>query len=131
MTADEIKAACGYNPEEIPEDKWEFVSKDPHGEFVKERFWVNPPRGEFPGVFIERKRNLNEKFLFEVNRKQYDTEQKFSRKGELDAKVASVPLNTLFNDKNLLEGVQGDRDKLKWWLNNDENRVFRTIKGKI
>jgi hypothetical protein len=42
-----------------------------------------------------------------------------------------VPLNVMYNDQKLLEGLQGDRDKLKSWLNDDENRIYRTIKGKV
>lgn len=120
------------DPSTIPEDKWEFEAFAPDGSGFTSICWIQRPCPEFPdGVYFRRKVNTFEHELLKQNRQQYDTDQKFSRKGsELDAKVASIPLNKFLND--FAEPLkQGDKDFTKWWLNKDENRPFRTIKGKI
>jgi len=131
MTQDELEK-LGIDPTQIPESHWQTSRVDPEGVWREDIAWIVKPHGNEPGVSIKRKVNLHETALLEANRKAYDTDQKFTRKGsELDAQVASVPLNVLYNDELLLDAVRGDRDKMKHWLNDDENRIYRTIKGKI
>lgn len=44
--------------------------------------------------------------------------------------VGSVPLNKFMAD--CADGIRtGDADHLKWWLQRDENQVFRTREGKL
>lgn len=44
--------------------------------------------------------------------------------------VARVPLNKWFAE--LRDKVkEGDRDHLSWWLNKEENRPFRTFRGRV
>lgn len=44
--------------------------------------------------------------------------------------VARVPLNKWFAE--LRDKVkEGDRDHMSWWLNKEENRPFRTFRGKV
>jgi len=119
----------GIDPALIPEDKWVNV-KQVDGVLTQECILQEALEG-VPKVSIYRQVNLFEEELLRSNREQYDTDQKFSRDGELDAKVASIPLNIFYRDDMIQEGLKGDRDKMKHWLNDDKNRIYRTIKGKI
>ena len=108
MTEDELKKTSGIDPNNIPESAWEVYRVDPDGVWREDICWIQKPAGEGqPGISLKRKVNLQEQFILESNRQQYDTDQKMIRKGgELDAKVASVPLNILYNDDVLLEGIK-------------------------
>ena len=131
MTYDELKAQ-GVDAARIPESQWEYIGMSEDGTRRLERAWIEKPHGDKPGISVQRAVNLHEEAILASNKESYNTDQSFIRKGqELDAKVANVPLNVMYNDKKLLEGLQGDRDKLKSWLNDDENRIYRTIKGKV
>lgn len=44
--------------------------------------------------------------------------------------VASIPLNKLF-DEIAPRMREGDKDHLKWWLNQERNAPFRTREGKL
>lgn len=44
--------------------------------------------------------------------------------------VGRIPLNILYRDVAPYM-QQGDKDFLKWFLNRDENRPYRTFRGKI
>jgi hypothetical protein len=54
-------------------------------------------------------------------------------KSVLARKVASIPLNVLFDPRHqLAEKIkEGDRDHMKWWLNRDEARPWRSFRGKV
>lgn len=47
--------------------------------------------------------------------------------------VARVPLNVLFDPKHQIAEKQkeGDRDHMKWWLDSEAAKPFRTFKGRI
>ena len=130
MNLQEIKKLTGVDPEQISESAWEPIEYDPDGMWRKDRAWIVKPHGDKDGISIVRKVNLFEEELLKANRDQYDTPQSFLRKGELDAKAASVPQNVFYRD---IAGKmqEGDKDHLKWWLNSEAARPYRTIKGKI
>jgi hypothetical protein len=124
----EMKEA-GIDPALIPDHLWQNVKTD--GGVLTQKVVLQEPLEGVPSVEIYRQVNLFEEEILRSNREQYDTDQKFSRKGELDAKVASIPLNIFYRDQRIQEGIKGDRDAMKSWLNDDNNRIYRTIKGKI
>ena len=131
MTYNEM-VAQGIDPARIPEEQWKTIATDPESGWVTQRFWVEKPRDGFGGISLDRKVNVHEQELLENNRRLYDASGSLIRKDtELDAKVASIPLNVFYNDQKLQDGVSGDRDMLKSWLNDDKNRIYRTAKGKI
>lgn len=47
--------------------------------------------------------------------------------------VARVPLNVLLDPKHEIAAKkrEGDRDHLKWWLDSEAAKPFRTFKGRI
>lgn len=120
---------AGIDPALIPDDQWVNVSLVDG--VLTQKVVLQQPLEGVPSVEIYRRVNTFEEEILRSNREQYETDQKFSRKGELDAKVASIPLNVFYRDQKLQDGIKGDRDMLKSWLNDDKNRIYRTIKGRI
>ena len=72
--------------------------------------------------------------IIEQNKKEYNATN--GRWGEdvFDNKIASIPL-TVIDDLNKLNIMRGfhviDQKKFKAWLNNPDNRFFRTRQGKV
>lgn len=130
MNLREIKELAGVDPERIPESAWEPIEYDSEGYWRKDRAWIVKPHGETDGISVIRKVNLFEEELLKQNREQHDTPQSFLRKGDIHAKAASVPLNIFYEDI-APKMKEGDRDHLKWWLNSERAKPYRTIKGKI
>ena len=56
-------------------------------------------------------------------RAQYDGDSQFSHR------VARIPM--LLVEQMMREGVWGNQDKMKIWLNDPVNAPFRTTKGKL
>jgi len=56
-------------------------------------------------------------------RKQYDGDSQFSHR------VARIPL--VLVEQMMREGIWGNQDRMKEWLNKPENSAFRTTKGKL
>lgn len=130
MTYDEL-CEQGLDPARIPDHMWKDVSLSEDGLLTQECVLQEELEG-VPGVTLRRQVNIHEEALLAKNRESYDTDQKWSRKNsELDAKVAEIPLNVFYRDQRIQDGLKGDRDAMKHFLNDDENRKYRTIKGKI
>lgn len=107
----------------IPEDKWEFESIDETGRATS-IFWIDRELG----TFVRRTQNYQEDELLQLNKDSYN-ESIGKRWGDGQV-VANIPLNVLY--KELAPKMQeGDKDHLKWWLNHDEKRQYRSFKGKI
>jgi len=45
-------------------------------------------------------------------------------------RVGRIPLNKYFAEL-AAKSREGDKDHLKWWLNNEKNAMFRTKSGKL
>lgn len=72
----------------------------------------------------------DEKFIAE-NQQEYN--DSFGRKfGDL-CKVASIPLNVLYSQQSELSKKirEGDHDHMKWWLNSEQARPYRTFRGRV
>ena len=59
-----------------------------------------------------------------------DSYGKRFRDDAIGTKMASIPLNIFYRDfaKPLKDG---DTDFVKWWLNNEQNRPYRTFRGNV
>lgn len=99
---------------------WEVFQVTP--EFRRSRIEMEP------GKFIVKTEYFADDELLEDNARLLD-ESQTQRFG--DGKViARIPLNRFYQD--LASGIkQGDKDHLKWWLNRDENKPFRTFRGRV
>ena len=83
------------------------------------------------GLIIETKQDISA--IIEQNKREYAAIDPKAKWGEW-AKVASVPL-TVFQELNQLGICRGfmvmDQKKMKEWLNNPDNRHFRTRPGRV
>lgn len=112
------------DPSRIPDDLWEFEGVSSDGLRRHYVYWVDKANG----VGFRKTENLVEEDLLAHNRERLNDSQG-QRFG--DGKVvASVPLNVFYRDfaSRLREG---DTDFMRWWLNNDENKPYRTFRGKV
>lgn len=112
------------DPSRIPDNLWEFEGVSSDGLRRHYVYWVDKANG----VGFRKTENLVEEDLLAQNRERLNDSQG-QRFG--DGKVvASVPLNVFYRDfaSRLREG---DTDFMRWWLNNDENKPYRTFRGKV
>lgn len=77
-------------------------------------------------VGIERVQDVQD--IVDVAQRRYNDQKRSTRYGEL-AKVASVPLSVL--EQLRKDGIASDQKALKKWLNDPDNRVFRTRPGRV
>ena len=73
---------------------------------------------------IEMEQDVKE--IVNANKRYYNNSP--DRMGELP-RVASIPLNVYYDLKR--RGIADDPKKLKQWLNDSDNRVFRTMEGTL
>lgn len=83
------------------------------------------------GKFIRKTEYLGDAELISQNKQEYD-DSDGKRWGDGQV-VARVPLNKLYGSQDqIMEKLrEGDRDHLKWWLNSEAARPYRTFKGRI
>ena len=85
------------------------------------QYWHVTDKGEY---VIETQQDVTA--IAEANKRQYnDTPDKHRDVN----KVASIPLNVYYDLKR--RGIADDPKKLKQWLNDSDNRVFRTMEGTL
>lgn len=87
------------------------------------RYWHVKDNGEF---VIETQQNVSS--IADANKRSYAATDSKSRYGDM-AKVASVPLNVYYDLKR--RGIVDDPKAMKKWLNDPDNRVFRTRGGRV
>ena len=83
------------------------------------------------GYTFRKTENLVEEQLLAQNRESLnDSYGKRFRDDPIGTKMASIPLNVFYRDlaPRLKEG---DADYVKWFLNNEQNRPYRTFRGKV
>lgn len=115
--------------EAIPESAWRVVEvTDTH---IVSEVWLD---GEGK-TKIRRRQLIGDDELQEINRHLFDTSGRFSQRtvGALGTPVANVPLSLVYNAKTEIAARirAGDREHLRWWLNSEQARPFRTHKGRL
>ena len=80
---------------------------------------------------VWRTQYIADDHLQKVNTHQFN-ESEGKRWGDGQV-VGRIPLNVLYDPNNqLVEKMrEGDKDHLKWWLNSEQARPFRTFKGNV
>lgn len=112
------------DPSKIPDDQWEYEGQSSDGLRVHYIHWVDREKG----VAFRKTENLAEPAMLEENMRLLNASQS-QRFG--DGKVISrVPLNIFYRDF-ASRMKDGDTDFMKWWLNRDQNRPYRTFRGKV
>lgn len=112
------------DPSRIPDDQWEYDGASADGLRVHYVHWIDRERG----IFFRKTENLAEQALLEDNRRLLD-ESQGKRFGD-GRVVARVPLNVFYRDF-ASRMKDGDGDFMKWWLNNSQNRPYRTFRGRV
>ena len=86
------------------------------------------------GIIIETRQDVSG--IIEQNKKEYNSFDECARWSDhlFGNKVASIPL-TVIDDLNKIGIMRGfhvlDEKRFKAWLNNSDNRVFRTRTGVV
>lgn len=112
------------DPSRIPDDQWEFEGYSQDGLRRHYVHWIDRAKG----VGFRKTENLVENELLESNRQLYD--ESFGKRFGDGRVVARIPLNVFY--QQFAERLKdGDRDFMKWFLNNSENRKYRTFRGQI
>ena len=96
---------------------------------IREKVAHNTDNGE---IVIATEQDVSN--IIEQNKKEYNATN--GRWGEdvFDNKIASIPLTVIddLNKANIMRGFHViDQKKFKAWLNNPDNRFFRTRQGKV
>ena len=81
-----------------------------------------------PGKWIIKTEHLHDEDLIKHNKFLLD-ESQTKRFGDGQV-VGRIPLNKFYAELGQ-KIKEGDRDHMKWWLNRDENKIFRTFRGHI
>ena len=90
-------------------------------------YWIDKAKG----LGFRKTENLIEAELIARNRESFnDSHGKRFKDDAMGTKIASTPLNVFYRDiaPRLKEG---DDDYLKWWLNHENNRPYRTFRGRV
>jgi len=112
------------DPSRIPDDQWVFDGVSSDGLRRHYVYWVDKANG----VGFRKTENLAEDRLLARNRESLN-ESHGQRFG--DGKiVASVPLNVFYRDF-AARLKEGDQDFVKWWLNHEQHRPYRTFRGRV
>lgn len=110
---------------QIPDHKWKLIKVDGY---------IRTYEADLgDGVTIEKREYAFEDELLRQNawEREESEHKKFASDSDpVGTKVASIPLNIFYRDfaKRLKEG---DEDFTKWWLNHEDNKPFRTFRGKL
>src|SRR5207253_2344188 len=115
------------DPSRIPDEQWEFTGLSQDGLRRHYVYWVDREKG----IGFRKTENLVEEELLARNRDSLnDSYGKRFRDDPVGTRVASIPLNIFYRDfaKRLKDG---DADFIKNWLNRDENRPYRTFRGRV
>ena len=115
------------DPSRIPDHAWEFDGYSEDGLRRHYVHWIDKAKG----LGFRKTENLAEDAILAANRESLN--ESYGKRFSDDAigtRMASVPLNVFYRDfaKRLKDG---DSDFIKWWLNNDQNRPYRTFRGKV
>lgn len=116
----------------IPDDAWELVEVTE--DFVRHRA-VLERHADGTVMYVQKTVPRGLAGLLEANKREFADShgKRFSDKSAIGTKIASTPLNVLFDPTNQIAEKlkQGDKDHLKYWLNSDDARPFRTFRGKV
>jgi len=115
------------DPSRIPDDQWEFDGVSEDGLRRHYVHWIDRSKG----LGFRKTENIVEEQLLASNRESLnDSYGKRFSDDAIGTKVASIPLNIFYRDfaSRLKEG---DSDFIKHWLNSEQNRPYRTFRGRV
>lgn len=115
------------DPSRIPDSAWESDGASQDGLRRHYVHWIDKEKG----LGFRKTENVVEDELLALNKESLDASygKRFSDDA-IGTKMASIPLNVFYRDfaPRLKEG---DTDFIKHWLNSEQNRPYRTFRGKV
>jgi hypothetical protein len=115
------------DPTRIPDSAWEFEKMSEDGLRRHYVHWIDKEKG----LGFRKTENMVEEELLALNKESVnDSYGKRFSNDAMGTRVASTPLNVFYRDiaPRLKDG---DTDFMKWWLNREQNRPYRTFRGKL
>lgn len=115
------------DPSRIPDDQWTFEGMSQDGLRRHYIHWIDRENG----LGFRKTENVVDDELLALNRESLnDSYGKRFSDDAIGTRMASIPLNVFYRDfaSRLKEG---DTDFIKWWLNRDQNRPYRTFRGTV
>lgn len=112
------------DPSRIPDSAWELYEVTPH--FRRYRCILDEN-----GSMALKTEYLAEKKLIEHNQQEFnDSYGKRFGDGKV---VARIPLNVLYGSENQIAEKlrEGDDEHIRWFLNSDAGRPYRTFRGTL
>lgn len=109
-----------FDPDKL---NWELLEVTPNY-----RRWIarlDETRSVMKTEYLQDEQLINEnKFLYD---------ESFGQRFGDGQIVGRIPLNVLYSSQHqIMEKLQeGDRDHLKWWLNSEHARPYRSFRGRI
>lgn len=115
------------DPSRIPDYLWEPDGISADGLRRHYVYWVDKANG----VGFRKTENLTEDALLAQNKESLnDSYGKRFRDDPVGTKIAGVPLNVYYRD--IAPRMKyGDKDFMRWWLNHEQNRPYRTFRGRV
>lgn len=112
----------------IPDDAWELVEVTE--DFVRHQALLER-YADGTAAYVQRTtpRGADRLIAYNQHRLNESQTQRFG-----DGKVvASIPTNVLFDPRNQIAAKlkEGDQDHLKWFLNRDDARPWRSFRGRL
>lgn len=84
-----------------------------------------------PDSWIEKAEHIQDEELIALNQQEFnDSLTKRFSDDAVGTKVASIPLHIYYREIAPYQ-TAGDKDHLKWWLDQEANRPYRTFRGQI
>lgn len=115
------------DPARIPDHLWEFEKLSEDGLRRHYVYWID----KASGLGFRKTENLVEEELIARNQDDLnDSHGKRFRDDAVGTRMASVPLNVFYRDI-APRMKEGDADFMKWWLNHQNNRPYRTFRGRV
>lgn len=112
------------DPSRIADDQWIYEGESSDG--LRRHYLC-----QIDGYVFRKTENIVEDELLEANRQSFNESfgQRF-RDDPIGTRVASIPLNVYYRDIAPRMKL-GDKDFMRWWLNREQNRPYRTFRGNL
>jgi hypothetical protein len=113
-----------FDPSKIPDSAWELSEVTPHY-----RRYLCPIDDK--GTFAQKTEYIADDKLIADNQQEFN--DSYGKRFGDGRVVARIPLNVLYSQQSEISRriKEGDEDHLRWWLNAERARPYRTFKGVI
>lgn len=113
------------DPSQIRDDAWELIELTPY--YRRYICWISREEGTYA---LKTEFLANDKLIADNQQHLHDSQGKRFGDGQV---VARIPLNVLYSQQSQIMDKmrEGDEDHLRWFLNSEKARPFRTFRGVI